>query len=116
MNTSFESGNIVVKRKTGFMLADTDTIHESMSDVNDGVRLQISQQIRLRQENHNTVWVPSNVVSLTLSVDEIDSLIERLTLAKSLIGSDFLIFDHVNEYSKDDVQYDFDGKVIPEKN
>ena len=115
MNTSFKSGNIVIDRKTGFLLSDIATIHAGMSDVNDGVKLEISQRTTIKQDNFNTLWIPSNVISLTLSVDEIDSLIERLTLAKSLIGSDFLIYDHVDEYSKDDVQYDFDGKVIPEE-
>lgn len=52
---------------------------------------------------------------LTLTAPEIDHLIARLTIARNLLGEDFLIYGHVNQYTLNGQQFTFDGTEVPEE-
>lgn len=110
-----ESG-MTVDHITKFQLSDTYGTHSGIDAEYSAVRLEITQRTLIRDAvKYDTVFTPTTSTILTLTVSDIDELIKRLEVAKSLIGKDFLIYDHRDRYTADDVSYDFDGNIIPEE-
>ena len=115
MESNFEVANVKFEREFKVKASDRN-LYWNEQEV-PAVELTLLTRNLVRVELDG-IWKSTAVpldgteVSFKATAEEIDELIVKLQLAKSLIGQDFLIFDHVDHYLSEGVTYTFDGKEV----
>jgi len=98
-----------LERELQVTIADRE-ISWTTGEIGANIQLELSHVVRAETDrNYITERIRGASAELVLTAGEIDHLIEKLVLAKSLLGSDFLIYGHTDNYTKDGVDYTKDG-------
>ena len=109
------SENTELNRVTEIQVSDWGVFDDA--NEHNGARVVVTTRhwVRVKTGEYSSELnhLPRNESEFILTEAEIDQMIRNLTLAKSLLGSDFLIFGGKDgDYNQDGVQYHADGTPI----
>lgn len=112
-DTRTETASLILDRELKVTTSDRNVYWDEREIAGARISIEIGTVVRVETDKgYITEHLDGTKAELQLTAGEIDHLIEKLVLTKSLIGSDFLVYGHTDNYTKDGKYYTKDGVEI----